>query len=146
MTPEELSDRLEIQDVLARYCHAVDRQDWPAFLQLFTEDAVLDYTAFGGPRAGAADMSDYLGAVLAGLRGSQHTISTTVVELDGAAATSRSAAQVMMISDGGDGAEHVLFIGLWYRDALVRTAAGWRIRERVQERSWMHNLPSGLQR
>lgn len=140
---QHLRDRFEIQDLLVRYCHTLDRRDWPAFEPLFTEDASLDYTAFGGPRADAKAMATYLAAATAGLRGTQHTISTTLIEFDGDdQARARSAAQVMMISGPEAGPDQVLFIGLWYQDRLVRTAQGWRIRERMQERSWMHNLPA----
>ena len=45
---QEISDRLEIQDLLARYCDALDRKDWDIFDRIFTPDAVIDYTAMGG--------------------------------------------------------------------------------------------------
>lgn len=141
MDLQALSDRAGIQDLLARYCHVVDRRDWAAFSALFSDDAVLDYSAFGGPRCGAADMATYLDGALAPIDGTQHTISTSVVELSGDTASARTAAQVMMISAAADGSPHVLFVGLWYRDVLVRTPQGWRIRERTQESAWMHNLP-----
>jgi hypothetical protein len=35
---------------------------------------------------------------------------------------------------------HVLFCGLWYRDVLVRTADGWRIQERHEDRGWSLDL------
>jgi hypothetical protein len=28
MSPREISDRLEIEQLLIRYCHAVDERDW----------------------------------------------------------------------------------------------------------------------
>jgi hypothetical protein len=34
---------------------------------------------------------------------------------------------------------------MWYRDRLVRTAAGWRMSERVQEGCIQHNVPRHLQ-
>ena len=145
MTPQEVSDRLEIQDLLVRYCHAVDNRDWQAFEAVFARDAVLDFTAFGGPRSGVEDMAAYLRAALSGVQGTQHTISTSLMEIGGKTARARTAAQVMMISANGDGGSHVLFIGLWYRDTLVATPQGWRICERVQERSWIHNLPAAMQ-
>ena len=138
MSPQEISDRLEIQDLLVRYCHAVDRRDWKAFEKLFVEDAILDYTAFDGPRSGVKDLAAYLNDAVSGVQGSQHTISTTLLEFDGDIVKAHSAAQVQMISDKGDGTTHVFFIGLWYLDTLVRTSDGWRIKERVQEKSWIH--------
>ena len=40
LTLREMSDRMEIQDLLVRYAHAVDTRDWPLFRELFTADAV----------------------------------------------------------------------------------------------------------
>jgi hypothetical protein len=37
-----------------------------------------------------------------------------------------------------------MFMGLWYRDTFVRTSAGWRIRERYEERAYTYNVPPGL--
>ena len=41
--------------------------------------------------------------------------------------------------DRGGADMDVAFCGLWYRDHLVRTTAGWRIKARVEERSWIFN-------
>ena len=35
----------------------------------------------------------------------------------------------------------VFYCGLWYVDELVRTPDGWRINERVEEKSYVHNMP-----
>jgi len=40
-----------------------------------------------------------------------------------------------------DGKDHVFFVGLWYRDKLVRTPKGWRIQDRYEERSYFFNQP-----
>ena len=45
----DLSDIVEIQQLLARYGHAIDDRDWTAFRALFLTDAVLDYTAVRAP-------------------------------------------------------------------------------------------------
>ncbi len=141
MTLQDISDRLEIQDLLVRYCYALDRSDWPAFDNLFTADAVLDYTAFGGPRAGVREMAAFLRAALESMLGAQHTISTTLIELDGDRATASSAGLVPMRLGGDSGNPDILLNGLWYHDVLVRTAAGWRIAQRIQEKSWARLLP-----
>jgi len=36
----------------------------------------------------------------------------------------------------------VFFIGLWYRDRLVRTSDGWRIADRYEEMAYSHNVPA----
>lgn len=133
------ADRIEVQDLLVRYCHALDDRDWPAFERLFTDTALLDFTAFGGPRCDARELSQFLQGVALQVPAWQHTISTLLLEADGAAIKSRCAAQVMMVSRNDDGSDRVLFNGLWYRDRLVRTPQGWRIAERIQQRSWVHD-------
>ncbi|NLA37333.1 MAG: nuclear transport factor 2 family protein, partial [Actinobacteria bacterium] len=46
---QEISDRLELIDLMVRYAHCVDTRNWAEFPGLFTPDAHIDYTAFGGP-------------------------------------------------------------------------------------------------
>lgn len=146
MTQQEIFDRIEIQDTLVKYCHALDRRDWPSFAALFTENAELDYSAFGGSLAGISTTTEYLQAQLAQVRATQHTISTSQVEVDGETAKAVTAAQVMMLSTNADGSEHVLFVGLWYRDSFLKTSQGWKIQSRTQEYSWVHNAPPSVVR
>jgi ketosteroid isomerase-like protein len=47
---QELSDRVEIEQLMARYCHALDNRDWDALRQVFTEDAIHDDSVAGGFR------------------------------------------------------------------------------------------------
>jgi hypothetical protein len=142
MDLDELSHRLEIQDLLARYCHALDRQDWTAFRKLFAENAQLDFTAFGGPTGDVEALIAFLQPILAGLASSHHAISTITIELApaGRSAKVRSAAQVAMTMALADASEHTSFSGLWYEDVLERTAEGWRIRTRTQVKAWTFNM------
>jgi hypothetical protein len=136
-----LKDRIEINELLARYCQRIDARDWPGVSALFTSTAALDYSAFGGPKGSVDEVLAFLSAAVASMRTTQHTVSTGCIDLNGDTATARTAAQVMLVSAAEDGSDHVLFTGLWYRDTLVRSAVGWQIAQRTQERSWMHNLP-----
>ena len=137
----EISDRLEIEDLLVRYSDAVDRQDWETFAQVFTADAVIDYTEMGGPSGGVTEIVRFLEATLPGFACTQHLVANTVLSVDGDTATARTICHNPMVVDRGEGQAHVFFCGLWYRDSLVRTARGWRIRERYEERSYVHNFP-----
>jgi hypothetical protein len=47
---EQISDRVEIEDVLTRYCYAVDDREWDLYRGLFTPDAVIDDRVTGGFR------------------------------------------------------------------------------------------------
>jgi len=133
---QELSDKIEIQELLARYCHALDEKDWPSFRAVFSDDALLDFSAFGGPRGGVDDLVAFLEPILEGLASSQHTVSTIKIDLDGDAANARSAAIVPMTTVAADGIESTFISGLWYEDRLFRTNDGWRIKSRKQVRSW----------
>ena len=138
---QEISDRMEINELLVRYSDVIDRQSWDEFADLFTEDAVIDYTEMGGPRGGVRETLRFLREALPGFLSYQHLVSNTVIRVDGDTATARSICHNPMVLDRGEGQAHVFFCGLWYRDSLVRTARGWRIRERYEERSYVHNFP-----
>jgi hypothetical protein len=49
-----------------------------------------------------------------------------------------------MVLPLGEGKEHVFTCGLWYRDNYVRTADGWRISSRVEEKTFVDNMPAGM--
>ena len=48
MSMQEVSDRLEIQDLMVRYSYAIDSRNWDALDDVFTPDAHIDYSVFGG--------------------------------------------------------------------------------------------------
>jgi hypothetical protein len=137
---QEISDRLEIQDLLARYSHAIDRRDWNALDDVFTPDALIDYTAMGGATGTLAEIKLYLAQALARFTGFQHLVATTELKLRGDTADARTICHNPMILEI-DGADWPFFCGLWYVDKLVRTKAGWRIRERIEEKSYFYNVP-----
>ena len=144
LSQQEMSDRFEIQDLLNAYCHAIDRRDWDALDDMFTEDAVIDYSDVGGARGTLPEIKPWLDKALKKFTGFQHMIATTELKLDGDKAMARSVLFNPMIVEQ-DGARHVFFAGLWYCDELVRTDAGWRIKHRREELSYFHNLPEDFQ-
>lgn len=137
MDLQEISDRLEIQDLLARYSDAIDRRDLDALDALFTPDAVVDYTEFGGPRGDLATIKSFLAEVLPLHAGHYHLVGSTVIDLADDEASVRSICHNPMILDEGERGRRLYLCGLWYRDAMVRTAAGWRIRERYEEKCFL---------
>lgn len=140
---QEISDRLEIQDLLARYSHAVDRREWGALAQVFTPDAVIDYTEMGGARGTLPQIQAWLADAMSRFKVFQHLVGTTELTLSGDTAKARTLCHNPMVLER-DGADHVFFCGLWYRDELVRTPDGWRISDRYQERAYFHNVPDDL--
>jgi SnoaL-like domain len=121
---EELSDRVEIDQLLVRYCHALDERDWDTLRQVFAPDAVHDDTVAGGFRGAVEDKIAFLRSALDKVLISQHIVSTTLLELHGDRAYARSVCQCPMVVDLGNGKMQVFFQGLWYHDVLVRTPAG----------------------
>ena len=139
LTLQEISDRLEIQDLLARYSNAIDTMQWDELDALFTEDAEIDYTSMGGIRGTLAEQKAFLDANLPTIfqRGFQHMTATSMFDIEGDEARVRTICfNPMVIKDE----KHVLFCGLWYRDTLVRQDGKWRIKERVEDRGWTLDL------
>lgn len=137
---QEISDRIEIQDLLARYTQAIDQRDWDALDRVFTPDAYIDYSAMGGESGGVSEIKDFLARVMPMFESTQHLLGSSVVDIDGDTANARTICHNPMVLRGGDD-PHLLVCGLWYRDKLVRTPAGWRISERVEERSYIKEEP-----
>jgi ketosteroid isomerase-like protein len=141
LTREQISDRVEIEDVLARYCYAVDDRDWDAYRILFTEDAVLDDRVTGGIQSGVEDHVQCLKKAFAKVQLSQHAISTVISDVNGNHAKVRAHCSCPMLVDLGEAKTHVFFQGLWYRNSLVRTHEGWKISYLVEEGYWTYNMP-----
>jgi 3-phenylpropionate/cinnamic acid dioxygenase small subunit len=135
LSPQELSDRLRIQDLFTAYAAAVDARDWDAFKSFFADGAVLDYTAFGGPRGSADDAVQWLDRAMRVIAASQHLISNITVKVDGDEATARSSVFSPLVIGEGDRKE-VMLNGGTYSDRLRRTEDGWRITERIAQLAW----------
>ena len=134
---QEISDRMEITDLLARYSAAIDGRRWHDLDDVFTEDAVIDYSEMGGIRGTLAEQKEFLASVMPGFAGFQHLTATSTFDIEGDVARVRTICfNPMVVTDE----QQVLFCGLWYRDVLVRTPDGWRIRERHEDRGWSLDL------
>jgi 3-phenylpropionate/cinnamic acid dioxygenase small subunit len=141
---EEISDRVEIEDVLTRYCYAVDDREWDVYRRLFTSDAVIDDRVTGGIESGVEEHIEYLSRALSKVVLSQHAISTVLIDGHGDRAAVRAHCSCPMVVDLGESKTHVFFQGLWYRNTLVRTGEGWKIAHLTEEGYWTHNLPAGF--
>lgn len=138
---QEISDRLEIEDLIATYCDAIDRQDWDQLDDVFMPDATIDYTETGGSKGLYPEMKAYLAKALPAFASYQHLAATMKLKLDGDTARGRTILFNPIVV-ARDGQEQVFFVGLWYRDLFVRTPDGWRIADRYEEKSYFHNVPS----
>ena len=133
---QEISDRLEIQDLLASYSHAIDSRDWDALDAVFTPDALIDYAEMGGSSGNLAETKKFLAEVMPSFPGFQHMVATTKVTIDGDTAVARTICHNPMIISTPEG-NRTVYCGLWYNDRFVRTPDGWRINERVEEKCYL---------
>ncbi|MFB8279503.1 nuclear transport factor 2 family protein [Nocardia colli] len=134
---QEISDRLEIQDLMVRYSHAVDTRQWELLDDIFTVDAHIDYSAMGGAAGDVAATKKFLAAMLPNFPAFQHLISNSSITLDGDTATGRTMCHNPMLLSGGDGPPSLMLCGLWYSDTFARVDGQWRIARRVEEKSYM---------
>jgi ketosteroid isomerase-like protein len=121
-------DRAAIEDVLYAYADLVDRARLDDLMDLFTEDAVLDY-GHGRVFTGRDTMRGlFADRLLAVYRATSHHISNVRIEVedDRARATCHVYAWHERADDGATPQ-------VWgrYLDDLVRTEDGWRIARRV---------------
>jgi ketosteroid isomerase-like protein len=147
MTPDtSTADRLAIQDLIARYAVIVDSRDFDALDAVFTPDARIDFTAFGGPAGSPPEIRKFLADSLGIFKRTQHLMGLPLITIDGDRATARTPCTNPMVLDDA-GSTKVWLIGLWYDDELVRTPDGWRFASRRQERCYsvvgLPDLPLG---
>ena len=133
---QEISDRFEIQDLIARYSQLLDRMAWDEMGALFTDECVLDYTATGATAGTWPEQRDFIVNAFKGFKGTQHHMGLPIITVTGDTATARTICfNPMVVND-----KKVFYVGLWYDDTLVRTADGWKFASRTEELSYFDGL------
>ncbi len=138
---QEISDRFEIQDLIVEYCDIIDTQEFDRLESVFTEDAFIDYTVMGGPKGNLPEIREFLAQSLPLFKNTQHMIANYQIKIKGDEATGRIMCFNPMQFNMEDQGNPIFFIGLWYVDKYIRTENGWRIKERVEEKSYDFNAP-----
>ena len=141
---QEISDRLEIQDLIVEYADIIDSCEIDRLDNIFTPDAFIDYSAMGGETGNLEKIKDFLKSVIPIFKNTQHLISNYQIKVNGDAATGRIMCFNPMEIDDEASGNPVFFLGLWYVDEYVRTEAGWRIKSRVEEKSYQFNTPQSV--
>ncbi len=144
LSQQELSDRFEIQDLVFHYAHLIDSKDIARLRgEIFTDDAFIDYSAFGGSVGNVDETLTFLQASLTSelFPHSQHLNANVQVQLKGDTATGRVMCFNPMEMALPDGEHTTFFLGLWYVDEYRRTEEGWRIARREEVKSWVFNTP-----
>ena len=144
LSQQEISDRFEIQDLCHYYAHLIDQKEFDTLRdKIFTEDAHIDYSVFGGSVGDVEETIGFLKAAVTNelFPNSQHLNGNIQVTLNADSAQGRVMCFNPMEMVIGEGKTQTYFIGLWYVDEYRRTPQGWRINRRVEEKSWVFNAP-----
>eukprot|EP01062_Namystynia_karyoxenos_P030313 TRINITY_DN22660_c0_g1_i1.p2 TRINITY_DN22660_c0_g1~~TRINITY_DN22660_c0_g1_i1.p2 ORF type:complete len:212 (+),score=77.57 TRINITY_DN22660_c0_g1_i1:75-638(+) len=128
------ADRQDVINSFVAYTDAVDRSDWAAYRELFTEDAEIDYEAAGGRKGGPKEISEWLESAFSFFIGAQHLVSNFNVTVTGDRATIRC------MFHNPVGLRHLpwprpfFLVGGWYNVELVRQPGGnWLIQRLWEE-------------
>ena len=115
------NDFVELQQLLNRYCHIVDTKAWGDLDQIFTPDGSVTVADVYPKTTGLEGLRDLYGRMNHPVA---HTSSTLIVVESGDDTARLSSKWVTVRKEGlcGTGV---------YDDVVVRTAAGWRIHERI---------------
>ena len=123
MAEPRAADLASIQQLYGLYGHVMDDRDWSRLGDVFTADCVFDATALGVP------LMDSWEAIIESTETNpatplaHHATNVYVERVDGDTAEVRAKALGIYSKGRAFSGE--------YHDTLVRTAAGWRIRHRV---------------
>jgi uncharacterized protein (TIGR02246 family) len=122
-----LEDREAIKEVIANYCHGVDKRDKNLFLSLWVEDAEWRIGAPFGDFKGRAQIGDVLEQIWQALPTSEHFTTNVVIDVRGDEAEAMSD----VFCTATDSAGRAIMIAATYRDHLVRGSDGrWRFQVR----------------
>jgi hypothetical protein len=131
LSVEEISDRLELQQLLIGYSEAIDRRRFDDLDVIFTPDAYIDYRATGGIDGQYPQIKAWLADVLPTFfTVNAHMLGLPAIQIDGDSASARTFCFNPMVLKGEK--PSTMMVGLWYEDEFVRTPDGWRMSRRVE--------------
>lgn len=131
MPDSPLDDHQAIVELTATYCWALDEMDFERLRDVFVPDASAQLGRTS--HEGVDEIIERISSTLARFDGSQHMVSTHLIDIDGDTARCRCYLQAQHVRpDGGP----LLTVGGRYEDRLVRTADGWRIAHRALVEMW----------
>jgi 3-phenylpropionate/cinnamic acid dioxygenase small subunit len=137
-------DLRAIEQVLYDYAWMVDQRKWDLMDSVFAPDATIDYASTGGRKGPYRPTLEWLSRALAPWPINLHHITNVHIDLEGDQARARCYFLAPMGRAREDGTQEVITNAGYYLDRLVRTAAGWRIRERICQQTLMiGQLPEG---
>ncbi len=136
----QLRDKIAIEELLVRYCTAIDTKNFELLDSVFLPNATIDYRKSGGIRAQLPEIKAWLAEALRPFVQLQHMIGNVTANIDGDRARCVCYFYNPMGMPREEGGMTSFVCGGFYRDQLVRTDGGWRIAERVNDQQYMHSV------
>jgi hypothetical protein len=137
----QISDRLDIEEVLIRYTRAIDTGEWAALDEVFTPDAAIDYTQTGGIADSYPEVKAWLAENLPMFPRRMHMLGQVDIRMQGDDEADVAAYfSNPMILTQDDGSELLWEFGGIYHHRMVRTPDGWRSRQLLEELVWKRGL------
>ncbi|WBL36928.1 nuclear transport factor 2 family protein [Tepidiforma flava] len=125
--PLSVDDQLAIQQLYARYNHAIDAGDGAAWAACFTPDGT--FSSATGTFTGRDQLQGF-GTAFATRMKARHWTNNLVLEGDGDAATGSCYLMLLRLTPGEQPPASILVTAI-YRDELRRTADGWKFASRT---------------
>src|SRR5438128_1158615 len=91
LTVEQISDRLELQQLVTDYTYAIDERAWDRLDRIFTPDAHIDYRGMGGIEGRYPQIRAWLPTALQPFPGYMHFVGNFQFEVSGDTATGKTA-------------------------------------------------------
>jgi hypothetical protein len=130
MTLEEISDHIEIREVLCRYCRGIDRVDPKIIASIYHPGAIDNHGRFCGPGVEFAEWTTK--KMMADTKGvGQHHMTNIMIELHGDVANVESyciAYHPALLEDGAG--EGLGFVGARLLDRFEKRNGEWKIADR----------------
>ncbi len=148
MDAGDLLARAAIADVIARYCHVIDRRQWHAMDQCFHDDATYRYASIAG---GWREFVAVARAIIDPLRISHHQTGNMLIRVDGDRAgaetyfTAYHRIAAGAAADGvfpGTGQDYDVIMAGRYIDRFERRGGDWRIAHRTGVTDWRRDSPA----
>jgi hypothetical protein len=133
-------DRLEIQEVIARFANSFDVKDWSGLEACFTDSLYTDYSDLRGTPPQMVSANDYVAARRETIEQLKlhHLVSNYEIDFtDSNTASCRASMIVWRKSETEEFTSHCV-----YTFQLVKQAAQWKIRGITQKILWNEGTPS----
>jgi hypothetical protein len=141
LSMQEVSDHIEIRQVLATYSRGVDRWDLELLKSVYHPDATDTHTVFNGT---GWDFAEFIVETCRRMKGaSQHHLTNIYIELHGDSANVETYYIAYHETKNEDGTEDTLLnTGGRYLDRFERRDGVWKIAKRLVTIDWSrHTLP-----